>query len=232
MAATEDLFTPIHKAIRSMIYDVAGRLQSNDFADVPASKPLLADLEHEFSAALSAGCVLCLVHSHAADEESGVFPDVGKWDAGLVRGFIEDHHDLTRRLEAITTLAHATLAKESPPERVRSGVALNQVANDFFRAYLDHMNREEEKLVPMMREHFTDDQIRTMRSSIMRGMPPDRLAAIFGWMFPSLNMAELTAMVGGAKASMPPEQFRFVAGIAERHLPPERWRAVRERVGF
>lgn len=66
--STEDLFTPIHKGIRSMIYDVAGRLATTDFADVERSKPVLADLEHEFSAAVTSGCILCMLHHHAADE--------------------------------------------------------------------------------------------------------------------------------------------------------------------
>lgn len=232
MTATEDLFTPIHKAIRSMIYDVGGRLQSNDFADIAGSKPLLADLEHEFTSAISSGCILCLLHEHASDEEREVFPSLEKHDSGLVRGLIEDHHALARRLRTITQMGREVLSRDNAAERVQLGAKLNQEANDFFAAYLVHMNREEEKVVPMMREHFTDDQMRTMRSTIMRGMPPDRLASILRWMFPSLSLAELTEMLGGAKGSMPPEMFRRLSGIGEEHVDPARWQVVRKRVGF
>ncbi|MGI0130754.1 MAG: hemerythrin domain-containing protein [Thermoplasmata archaeon] len=232
MKGAEDLFTPIHKAIRSMIYSVGGRLQTNDFADVESSRPLLADLEHEFSTAISAGCILCIVHQHGTDEEAEVFPHVGKLGSELVQALITDHHDFTRRLISITKNSRELLALESPQDRIRAGVALNQEANDFFAAYFAHMNREEQRLVPLMREHFTDDQMRAMRGAIMGGLPPDRLAAILGWMFPALDVDELTGMVMGAKVGMPPEVFRRMAGLAEQRVPPERWQIVRGRVGI
>jgi hypothetical protein len=232
MTATEDLFTPIHKGIRSMIYNVSGRLQSNDFTDATASKPLFADLEHEFSAALSSGCVLCLLHGHALDEESGIFPPVAKHDAALVQAFIEDHHVLTRQLEAITKMARELPLKTQPEERVQLGITLNQKANVFFAAYINHMNREEERLVPLMRDRFTDEQMRAMRGAIMGGMPPDRLASILRWMLPSLNVLELTSMLGAIKASSPPQVIQFIAGIATERVDPQRWQTVREHVGI
>jgi hypothetical protein len=231
MTATEDLFTPIHKAIRSMIYDVGGRLQTNDFSDVASSKPLLDDLEHEFSAAISSGCILCLLHSHASDEETAVFPAVSPHDAALVQAFIEDHHVLRHQLESITKMARELPLKTQPEERVQLGVALNRKANVFFAAYINHMNREEEKLVPLMRDRFTDDQMRAMRGGIMGGMPPDRLAAILGWMLPSLNVTELSEMLKGIKANSPPQVFQFISGIAARRVDPRRWQTVKERVG-
>jgi len=215
-----------------MIYDVSGRLQTNDFTDVAASKPLLDDLEYEFSSAISAGCILCLLHSHAADEETAVFPSVSKHDAATVQAFIEDHHALTRRLETIAKMAHDLPSKARPEERVQLGIALNRKANDFFAAYLDHMNREEEKLVPLMRERFTDEQMRTMRSGIMGGMPRDRFAWVLRWMLPSLNVSEMTAMLGAIKATSPPPVVEFISGIAAQRVDPQRWQAVKERVGI
>jgi hemerythrin superfamily protein len=232
MTATEDLFTPIHKAIRSMIYDVSGRLQTNDFTDVAASTPLLADLEHEFSTAISSGCILCLLHHHASDEETAVFPSVSKHDAALVQGFIEDHHALARRLETITKMARDLPSRARPDERVQLGITLNQKANEFFAAYVDHMNREEEKLVPLMRERFTDDQMRAMRGAVMAGMPPDRLASLLRWMLPSLNVSELTEMLGGIKVSSPPQVLKLISGIAEQRVDPERWQTVKGRLGI
>ena len=232
MGSTEDLFTPIHKGIRSMIYDVGARLQSNDFADLGASRPLLLDLEHEFSAAMSASCVLCLLHSHAGDEETGVFPAVGTHDAELVQRLIEEHHALTRRLRVITQMAHDLEADPSAEGRVRSGAALNREVNDFFAEYLAHMNREEEKVVPLMQKHFTDDQLRAMRGAIMGGMAPDRLASIVRWMLPSLNLAELTGLIREAKGALPPPAFQGMSGIAQKYVPPARWQIVKERVGI
>jgi len=231
MVATEDLFTPIHKGIRSMIYDLGGRLQANDFADLEASKPLLVDLEYELSAAVSTGCILCLLHQHGADEETEVFPAVGQFDPGLVREFIEDHHELARHLGILSKMSRDMLTRDNPDERVRFGAELTREANDFFADYQEHMNREERRIVPMMRMRFTDEQMRTMRSSIMRRMPRERLEAILRWMLPSLNLTELTSMVAAAKGTMPPEQFQGFTGLAATFLPSERWQLVRQRAG-
>jgi len=48
-----DFLTPIHKALRLMIYDVGGRLQTTDFSDSAESQLLLNELIYEFSSALS-----------------------------------------------------------------------------------------------------------------------------------------------------------------------------------
>lgn len=232
MTGTEDLFTPVHKGIRSMIYNLGGRLQTNDFSDLDVSKRLLADLEHEFSAALGSGCILCLVHAHASDEETGAFPKVAKFDNALITGLIEDHHDFTRRLAAITKMSREILADPNSEARVRSGVVLNQQVNDFFAAYIDHMNREEERLVPLMRQHLTDDEQRAMRSAVMGAMPPERMAATLAWMLPSLNVMELTGMLMGAKAGTPPEAFQRLVGLAQRTVGADRWKIVAPRLGL
>jgi hypothetical protein len=232
MTATEDLFTPIHKAIRSMIYDVGGRLQAADFADVAASAPVLADLEHDFSAAISAGCALCLIHHHGGDEEAKVFPSLTEFDPKLVARLIEEHHELTRRMGQITKIAKEIPKKGREQDRIAEGAVLNREVNDFFAEYLAHMNLEEVQLVPMMREHFTDQQMAAMRSAIMGGMPPERLAVILRWMLPSLSLDELTRMLGSLRATSPPPVVAFVGGIAAAHLAPERWQTVRDRVGW
>ena len=232
MRATEDIFTPIHKAIRSMIYDVGGRLQTNDFADLDASKPLLADLEHEFSDALSSGCLLCILHHHATDEELSVFPSVSSHGPELVQSLIQEHHDLARQLGSITTHSRALAQLSTTNQRIEAGSALNREVNTFFADYIEHMNREEVELVPLMQERFTNEQMRAMRATIIAGMPPDRVAAIFRWMLPSLNVTELTDLVGGVKAGAPPAFLALLTRIGEERVDPARWRTVKARVGI
>ncbi|MGA8605069.1 MAG: hemerythrin domain-containing protein [Thermoplasmata archaeon] len=232
MTATEDLFTPIHKAIRSMIYDLGGRLQQTDFADRDSSAAVLFDLEHEFSNAVSAGCVLCLLHGHAADEEGVPFPAMQTIDAPLVRTLIDEHHEIGRKLATITEMARELSRVELAAERVDKGGRVNRQVNDFFAYYLAHMNKEEATIVPAMKEHFTDEQMRAMRSTIMGGMPKDRFASILRWMLPSLTLDELTGMLLGIKRGAPPELLTFVSGVGAAHVDPARWATVRERVGI
>jgi Hemerythrin HHE cation binding domain len=232
MTATEDLFTPIHKAIRSMIYNLGGRLQSVDFADRAASSAVLADLQHEFTSAVSPTCVLCLLHSHAGSEETGVFPSMQPIDPAMVRMLIEEHHEILRRLAVITKMADELAAVDRAEERAEAGVRLNRVANEFFAYYLAHMNKEETTIVPAMKEHFTDQQMRAMQGAIMGAMSPEKLANYLRWMLPSLSMGELTTLLGGIKHSAPAPFLQMVNGIGTANVDPARWAAVRQRVGF
>jgi hemerythrin HHE cation binding domain-containing protein len=232
LTSTEDLFTPIHKAIRSMIYELGARLQRTDFADPVASAAVLSDLEHEFSNAISSACVLCLLHGHGADEESVPFPAMLPFDEAMIRTLITEHQEFSRMLSSITTLARGLPSLTSLDERLERGRRINQDVNGFFASYLVHLNKEERTLVPAMREHFTDEQIRAMRSTIMRGMPKERFAAILRWMLPSLTLSELSGMLMGIKQGAPPEMLQFVAGVGAANVEPARWALVRERVGL
>jgi hemerythrin superfamily protein len=215
-----------------MIFNLGGRLQSVDFADKAASTAILADLQHEFTSTVSATCILCLLHGHASAEEERIFPSMQPIDPGLVRTLIDEHHEITRRLATLTKMADELADIDRPERRLELGARINREANDFFAYYLTHMNKEEVTIVPAMKEHFTDDQMRAMNGAVMGSMPPERLANYLRWMLPSLTLSELTGMMAGVKHGAPPEFLKVVAGIGAANVDPTRWAVVRERVGF
>ena len=232
MTATQDLFTPIHKGLRSMLYGLSSRLQTNDFSDLEATRTLVNDLENDFAIARSAGCTLCILSQHANDEEASIFPDAARAGNELITTLIEEHHDLARREASIAHSAHALLAMENPEGRAEAGVRLNQSANELLAAYIAHMNREETDLVPWMSEHFSDAQMGAMRGAIMSRTPPDRMSAILGWMLPSLNVRELSGLIREVRASVPPQAFKAITDMCEAKVDPTRWGMVRQIVGI
>jgi hypothetical protein len=232
MTATEDLFTPIHKGLRSMLYSLSGRLQTNDFADLTQTKALVTDLENDFAIARSAGCILCVFSHHASDEEGVIFPQTAKAGNALTTQLIEEHHDLTRRELALGKEAHQLLAMESAEHRLTAGVDLNQHANELFATYITHMNREDRELVPLMREDFTDEQMVAMRSAIMGKMQPDRMFFILGWMLPSLNVTELSGLLSSVRTGAPPPFFKAVTDLCAAKVDAARWNEVKLRVGL
>lgn len=232
MTATEDLFTEIHKAIRSMIYSLGTRLQSVDFADRAASSAVLADLQHEFSKAVSPACMLCLLHGHAEAEETGIFPSMQPIDARMIRMLIDEHHQIRQKLAALTRSSEELGASDPPERRIELGVRINREANEFFAFYLTHMNKEELTIVPAMKEHFTDAQMRAMHGAMLQALPRERLANYWRWMLPSLTLDELTKMLQGMKRGAPPEIFELAKQVGAANVNPTRWAEVRERVGI
>ena len=232
MTATQDLFTPIHKGLRSMLYGLSSRLQTNDFSDLEATRTLVNDLENDFAIARSAGCTLCILSQHANDEETSIFPDAAKAGNELIATLIEEHHDLARREASIAHSARALLAMENPEGRAEAGVRLNQSANELFAAYMAHMNREETDLVPWMSEHFSDAQMGAMRGAIMGRTPPDTMSAILAWMLPSLNIRELSGLIREVRSAVPPQAFKAITEMCEAKVDPNRWGMVRQIVGI
>lgn len=232
MAATEDLFTPIHKGLRAMIYGLSTRLQKHDFSDVEATRGLVRDLEHDFAVARSAGCVVCVLAHHASDEEAVIFPSASHLGNGLVASLVEEHHGLTRRELALGAAAHELLAMASPADRIAAGARLNRSANELFSAYLAHMNREDSELVPLMQAHLTDAQMAAMRGTIIGGLSPDRLFAILGWMLPSLNVHELSGLLTAMGKGAPPPVVQAVSELCAAKVDPAIWTEVRARTGF
>ncbi len=228
--ATADIFTPIHKGIRSMIYALGTQLQTLDFADPGATEQLLAEIRVDFASSLGSNCVLCLLHAHAGSEEWGAFPQVAVHEPRLVEELIAEHESLTRRLHSISAHAGDILTLPSAEARLAAGIDFNREVNGFFAAYLAHMNREESSLVPAMQEHFTNEEIQSMRISVEQHMPRDRLWAYLTWMLPSLNASELTALFLGARRAAPPEIVELLTEIARTRVDPARWQTVSARL--
>jgi Hemerythrin HHE cation binding domain len=226
----EDVFTPIHKGLRSLLYDVSARIQTNDFADVNATGVLVHDLERDFSVARSAGCAVCIMSAHAGHEDRMVFPDAARVANDLVARLILDHHELTRREVAIAEAGRALLALGTPRERIAAGVRINQAANELISLYLDHMNREETELEPLMQQNFTDAQLAAMRVKVIASLPPEQLFAFLGWILPALNVTELAKLLGAARPGMPPPVFARVTELCAAKVDPARWAEVKSRL--
>lgn len=232
MAGRVDLFTPVHKGLRAMLYGLSARLQTNDFADVEATRMLVVDLENSFEAARSAGCILCAFAHHASTEESVIFPATAGTANALITDLIQEHHGLTRRELEIGEKARGLLSLATPEERIAAGVRVNQLANELFGAYIVHMNREETELVPVMQEQFTDQEQLTMQGGIIAKFPPNQLMALLGWMLPALNVTELTELIAGVKRTAPPPLLKAVTELCDARVEPTRWATVKRRVGL
>ncbi len=232
MPGSEDLFTPIHKGLRAMLYDLSGRVQTHDFQDVEATQRLATQLESDFEVARSAGCALCIMSHHATDEDTFIFAPAAQHANALVTELIRDHRQLYQQELDLARQVHAIAAMAGAEERVRAGVVLNQGTNALLGAYLVHMNREEEELVPILQANFTDPEQAAMRGAIIARLPPDRIFAILGWMLPALNAEELVTFLTSIRAGAPPPLMQKVVDLASARVDPARWQTVRTRMGL
>jgi len=231
MSATEDPLTAVHKGLRSMLYSLSGRVQTNDFGDVATTSKIVHDMEADFETAQSTGCALCIAAHHAEDEDRFVFPEAARHANALVTSLIAEHQELTRRERAVAQRARNIVQLSSPQQRVVAGAALNLDLNELVGAYLAHMNREERELVPLMQERFSDEELRGMRGRIIANMAPPRLFAILNWMLPAMNVTELSDLLRGVRPTARPALYQQFMELCAARVEPARWAQVQHRVG-
>jgi len=127
-----DLFTFIHKSIRSLIYNAASKLQTADFTDEKEVKNLLASLRHD----------LDLLHEHAVNEDNIIFPEIADEEPQMIEELNEEHKKLESKLNGLLVLIEKTEQLNSTEETMLLGNSLNSLFNDFIADYLAHMNHE------------------------------------------------------------------------------------------
>jgi hypothetical protein len=226
----ENLFRPIHKGIRAMIYELGRRLQGTDFTDAAESNAIAIQLQHDLNSAGS-NCILCMLHAHSKHEEADIFDPLRPFDPDVVEHMLSEHLEVVRRILGVTRTCDELLRQTSPERRIEVGDRLNLETNDLFAYYLAHMNNEEATLVPITWEHFSDEQLRAMRSHFHQSVTRRRLEDWMRWTFPALNPQELVLLLRAMKLDGPPDLYDDMARLAGETVDPQRWELVRDHVG-
>jgi len=227
----EDILTPIHKGIRSMIYELGNKVQKTDFTDISGTAAIVAQLRHDLRSANST-CIVCLMHEHAGHEEENLLPLIPPNESKVVDAIIQEHKQITKQLIEISRVSDELLNLKDSGERIEAGNKLNRMVNNLLAFYLAHMNNEEADLLPLMWKYCTDDQMRAIRAKIQMATPPEIYAEWMQWVMPSLNLNELVGMFFGIKMGAPPEVLSKMSHIAEENLDVETWSKVKSRVGI
>lgn len=217
-----DVFTTVHKAIRALIYDLSMMLQTADFTDERARNACLAGLEH----------FLELLHEHAGYEDRTVFAATHRFEPQMIDTLEEEHHQIAAHLEQLHKRIAGVKAAKTDQEWIESGAELNRSANTFIAFYLGHLAHEEDTVLPATLKYFNDDELMGMRAEVQRAATPARFAEWMRWMYPSVNINELTEMFRTLKAHAPPPFFEAMSQVAHMSLGELRWRDLQLRAGL
>jgi hemerythrin-like domain-containing protein len=217
-----DLFTTVHKAIRALIYDLSMMLQTADFTDERARNACLAALEH----------FLELLHEHAGYEDRTVFAATHKFEPEIIDRLEAEHHQIGTHLDQVHHSIDRVKAATTDQERIEAGAGLNRSVNQFIAFYLGHLAHEEDTVLPATFKYFTDEELTGMRAEVQKTTTAARFAEWMRWMYPSVNINELTEMFKGLKAHAPPPFYEAMSQVAHMSLGELRWRDLQLRAGL
>lgn len=216
-----DSLTPVHKAVRALVYAGGGALQTTDFADEQSALGASEELVS----------VLHLMQDHHDTEEKYFYPDLEPLEPELVAEMLGQHMDVVRLL-GVTDAARLQVATVDGERRMAAGSDLNRRFNELTAFYLEHLAEEEARVLPAMWRHFDDERLMGIQGRIIGEMDPDLLFQWLGWMFKGLSRAELVGLLSGAKMGMPPEALDAVRALGASSMDPARWEVVRQQAGL
>jgi len=230
MTMRENLFRPIHKGIRLMIYESGLRLSTTDFTSVSEANDTIAMLRRDLSSSTS-NCMLCMLRVHADHEEQDLFAAVRPYAAETVTQLVVQHGEIVNRIESIVKTCDELVEVLDSQQRVDLGDRLNNQCNDLFSFFLGHLIDEETKIVPLMWDHYTDAQLRALRAQFYNRIPIERFDDWMRWTLPALNLSELLVFLSGIKAEPAPNRFAEAMRVAKESLDDARWETVENQVG-
>lgn len=210
-----NVFNNIHKALRSMLFDVHGKVQQTDFASLEAAT-VIEELKY----------VLACYDEHADHEDRFILANASKHDATLAEELEKDHetdHWLSDELRR--HIAEWTSA-ESDDKRTTAGKKLFYALNDFIAFNLYHMNKEETHLLEVLWENYSDMEILGMEQQIVESIQPEVLMHESRWMMRSISNPEIAGWLAGVKQNAPEEVYGMFVQMAAEELPAERFESL------
>jgi hypothetical protein len=205
-----------------MLYASGRRLQSMDFEDLERSNRFVGELKHDLGDSLS-NCLLCLLSVHASHEEEDIFSKLQVHDPGAVKLVMKEHVELTRRIREVADTCDQIVATSDPAEHLRLGERLGLETTELFSYYMVHLAHEDDWVVPVMWQWFTDDQLNSMRAVFYNNLPMPLFETWMRWTLPALTPSELREFVANARNDPPPNRFQDLLRIAKLVLDPGPW---------
>lgn len=216
-----DLFTFIHKALRSLIYNLSSKLQTADFSSELESKNIVSILRHD----------LGLLHEHADHEDNIIFPEVKNEEPEMIKVLENEHIEIGEKLNVLNNILDLLQNETESKIRLKLGNELNFLFNDFAASYLNHMNHEESTVLEASQKYLSDEELIAIRTRIQTKIPPERYRIWLDWMLRSANITELIGLLNAMKINAPKPVFDNIISTAEKIIEPSRWELIKEKIG-
>jgi hypothetical protein len=213
-----DLYGPVHKALRSTLFDLSVELARCDFSDAPARRIALETYRRTFG----------FLREHHQHEDSILLPLLAARAPDACATNRAEHEAMDKTLAELDA-AVGEIERAKDADRAAAGRRLVALYDGFLADYLAHMRHEETVLQAAFWATCTDEELGALRGRIQGSIAPARFGEWLEIMLPAMNVDERSGMLRGMKLGAPEPAFRAAAEIASRVLGPSAWAVVRER---
>lgn len=211
-AARLDIYSAIHKAMRSLMCDTLLALGQVDVDD-----------ERELRATMDRVVLLAqLCQSHLDHEESFVHPAMQARCPGACDPVQAEHVEHRRHVQVLIEAAQA-LPLAPAPQRPAAALALYRDLALFVADNFQHMHREETQHNAALWSAYSDQELQALHARIVASLPPQESLVVMRWMVPALTPAERTAVLADMREHAPASAFEAVLDQVRPHLSTPAW---------
>jgi hypothetical protein len=200
-----DIYGPAHKGLRLALSRLVIEIGQTDFTDLASSRETIAALRRQM--AFSEG--------HLHHEELEIHGPLNERAPGSVTALDCAHAHHRASFVWIEELMQR-IENAIGDERRRLGRDLYLRFTQFVGEDFEHMAEEETITLPLLWEHFTDEELMAMEGRIVGSLKPDEAIFSIGLMIPAMNPAERIRFLSFARSSAPPPAFDAMLNHAVR----------------
>jgi hypothetical protein len=216
-----NIFKPVHKGLRALLYDTALILQQTEFTDASQAGAAMDKIS----------LVLKLFESHAYLQDYFILPTIEKFDKPLVNEFRKEQEFARHLVNGINNLVEMFETCHTNRERNIAGSAITKAYMDFMIFNLKEMAKEESLLNESLWRHFSNRELLLMEQEIIESIPASEMAVYGKWMIKGMSDSELVRWFGKLKNSAPEYLYNNLLTLTEMELPSSRWNKIEEAVG-
>lgn len=216
-----DLYAPIHKALRALMFDTLTRLGHMDLADDADRTTALGQAE----------LMLEQLESHLHHENDFVHAAIDARRPGAAQVTAEAH---VEHVDEIAALRREIVALRAAPAAERGLLAsrLYRHLALFIAENLEHMHYEETANNAMLWALYSDDELRAIEDRLVAHIDARILATALPWLAAAMTPSETLGLFAGMQPTMPPEPFQAALLSVRARLEPARFERLAQGLGM
>jgi hypothetical protein len=210
-----NIYTFIHKALRSVMCQALTKLGRVDDTDVTDIEQNLKDIEKLLS--------LCL--SHLEHENQFIHSILLDKAPGLQLPTIKEHEEHVQHISDIQEEIHK-IRLVSPPQRQRCLLSLYRHMAVFLAINFEHMQLEETLMAQRLWDNFSDDEIHHMEQNLVASIPPEQRLETTILILANISHSERRELLAGMRESSSQELFALVVNSLKTHISEPYWQKL------
>ena len=220
-ARRHDIYSHIHKALRSLMADTVVRLGSLDSGDDQEVAALMAQVQ-----------ALCtFTESHLQHEDAHVHPAMEKVQPGSASAAATEHPQHVAECRQLSAFANRVLNAAGDARAALAHQLYHEVSL-FMAESLEHMHMEETGNNQVLWAGYSDAELFAIEMEIVATLTPAEHGMTLQWMIPAMTPQERLGMLGGAQKGAPVQVFIGMMEGLRQYLNARQWQQLADGLGY